>query len=136
MTATTFTTDLHLLCYTALVSLLMWIPYILCAIKQFGLMRMVGYPACDYAELPQWAQRLHHAHRNMGENLAAFAIFVIVAHITGTANEMTELGARMFFYSRLLQIAGHTAGIPFARTITFAVGWAGNLLILLQIIGY
>ena len=135
MTAITLTTDLRLLCYTALVSLLMWIPYILCAINHFGLMRMVGYPACDYAELPGWAQRLHHAHRNMGENLAAFAIFVVVAHVTGAANEMTELGARIFFWARLLQIAGHAAGIPFARTVTFAVGWVGNLMILVQIIG-
>jgi len=134
-TALAMTIDLRLLVYTALLSIVIWLPYILMGIMHFGLMRMVSYPACDYSELPQWTQRLHRAHMNLVENLAPFAALVIVAHLTGAANEATALGARLFFWSRLVQVAGHTAGIPFVRTLAFFVGWAGNIVILLQILG-
>ncbi len=134
-TAIAMTTDLKLLVFTALLSIVMWLPYILMGITHFGLMRMVSYPACNYSELPQWAQRLHRAHMNVVENLAPFAVLVIVAHLTGAANEATALGANLFFWSRLVQVAGQTAGIPFVRTIAFFVGWVGNIIILLQILG-
>jgi uncharacterized MAPEG superfamily protein len=129
------TADMGFLVHAALLSIVMWVPYILAGIMHFGLIRMVSYPACDFTELPMWAQRLYRAHMNLVENLAPFAALVIVAQITGAANEATALGASLFFWARLVQIAGHTAGIPFVRTLAFAVGVAGNVIILLQIIG-
>ncbi len=89
--------DMRLLAYSALVCILMWVPYILLAIKTFGLVNVVGYPAPDYGGMPQWGQRLHRAHMNLVENLAPFAVLVIIAQLTGTANETTALGARIFF---------------------------------------
>ena len=128
-------TDMRLLVYTALVSIVMWVPYILAAIRTFGLKRMVGaYPTPAYNALPQWAQRLSRAHMNLVENIGPFAVLVIVAQMTGAANEMTALGARLFFWARLVQIIVHTAGIPWTRTPAFAIGWIGNLIILVQIL--
>ena len=129
-------TDMRLLAYTALVCILMWIPYILAAIKTFGLKRMAGaYPTPNYSALPQWAQRLNRAHMNLVENIGPFAVLVIVAQLVGAANPMTALGVRLFFWARLAQIAAHTAGVPWLRTLFFVVGWVGNLIILAQIIG-
>ena len=129
-------TDMRLLAYTALVCILMWIPYILAAIKTFGLKRMAGaYPTPNYSALPQWAQRLNRAHMNLVENIGPFAVLVIVAQLTGAANTMTALGAQLFFYARLVQIVAHTAGIPWVRTGAFFVGWIGNIIILVQILG-
>ena len=128
--------DMHLLVYTTLICILMWVPYILSAIQTFGLVRMVSYPRPDLVSIPQWAQRLYKAHMNLVENLAPFAVLIIVAQMSGAANDMTALGARMFFYSRLVQITFHTAGIPWGRTLFFAVGWAGMLIIFSQILGY
>ncbi len=135
-TAIALTTETRLLVYSVLVCIVMWLPYVLVAIRHFGLVRMVSYPSCDYAELPQWAHRLYRAHMNLIENLAPFAALVIVAQIAGATNEMTTLGARLFFWARIVQIAGHTAGIPWVRTLSFFVGWAGNVIILVQIIGW
>ena len=128
--------DMRLLAYSAFICILMWVPYILLAIKTFGLSRMVGYPVPGYDGMPQWGQRLHRAHMNLVENLAPFAALVIIAQLTGAANEMTALGARLFFWARLGQIVLHTAGIPWGRTVTFAVGWLGNIIIFSQIMGY
>ncbi len=127
--------DIRLLVYSALVCILVWVPYILTAIRTFGLHRMVGYPTPSYDHLPQWTQRLYRAHMNLVENLAPFAVLVIAAQMTGAANEWTALGARMFFWSRLAQIALHTAGVAWGRTLTFCVGWAGMLVIFFQILG-
>jgi len=128
-------TDMRLLVYTALICIVMWIPYILAAVRAFGLKRMAGaYPTPAYTSLPQWAQRLNRAHMNLVENIGPFAVLVIVAQLTGAANEMTALGARLFFWARLVQIVVHTAGIPWARTGAFVFGWIGNIIILVQIL--
>jgi len=133
----TLNADMRLLAYTAFLCIVIWVPYILAAIRTFGLRRMAGaYPVPDYAGMPQWAQRLNRAHMNLVENIGPFAALVIVAQLTGTAGDMTALGARLFFWARLAQIALHTGGVPWGRTLTFAVGWIGNLIIFFRILGY
>ncbi len=47
--------DMRLLIYTAVLCILMWVPYMLAAIRAFGLVRMVSYPRPDIVRLPQWA---------------------------------------------------------------------------------
>ena len=133
-TQITLTVELKLLAYAVFICIVMWLPYILTSIRTFGLVRMVSYPAVDYAFLPQWSQRLYRVHMNMVENLGPFAALVIVAALTSAANEMTALGARLFFWSRIAQIVLYAAGIPWGRTLTFAIGWAGMIVIFLQII--
>lgn len=134
-TSITLSVDMRLLAYSALLCIVMWLPYVLLAIKTFGLKNLVSYPTPSYIGMAQWAQRLHRAHMNFLENLIPFAILVIISHLIGAANEMTAIGARLFFWSRLAQIIFHMVGIPWGRTITFAIGWAGNLIIFIQIIG-
>ena len=129
------TVELRLLAYSALLCIFLWPPYVLTAIRTFGLVRMVSYPTPDYVHLPLWARRLYRAHMNLVENLGPFAVLVILAALTGSLNEMTALGARMFFWSRIGQIVFHTAGIPWGRTLTFAIGWAGMIIIFLQVLG-
>ena len=121
--------ELRYLAYTALLSLLLWIPYIVSEIGTRGLSRAVGYPTGFYDDLPAWAQRCHRAHMNLVENLVPFAALVLIAHVAGVASDLTALGARLFFWARIAQTVVHIAGIPWLRTLAFAVGWIGNLLI-------
>ena len=85
-------------------------------------------------DLPAWAQRCHRAHMNLVENLAPFAVLVLVAHVLGISNAMTVLGAQLFFWARIAQTVVMIAGIPWLRTLAFAAGLLGNLLILGQIL--
>ena len=128
------TTELRLLTYTALISLLVWVPYILSEIRTRGLTRAVGYPSGVVDDLPAWAQRCHRAHMNLVENIGPFAVVVLVAHVMGINNAMTVLGAQLFFWARIIQIVVMIAGITWVRTAAFAVGLIGNLLILGQIL--
>ena len=128
------TTELRLLTYTALISLLVWVPYILSEIKVRGLGRAVGYPSGVVDDLPAWAQRTHRAHMNLVENIGPFAVLVLVAYVLGISNGMTVLGVHLFFWSRIVQIVVMIAGISWVRTLAFAAGLIGNLLILGQIL--
>ncbi|WP_428261358.1 MAPEG family protein [Haliangium sp.] len=85
-------------------------------------------------EFPAWAERAQRAHANFTENLAPFAILVVVAHLIGVHNDLTALGARMFFWARVGHIVVYTVGIPYLRTLVFFAGTAGEIIILLQIL--
>ncbi len=126
--------DLRYLVYTALLSLLIWIPYVAANAATKGVGRAMGYPTAEYGDLAEWAQRTYRAHMNLVENLVPFAALVLVAHVIGAANELTALGARLFFWGRIVQIAVQILGVPWLRTLAFLVGWIGNLIILVQIL--
>jgi uncharacterized MAPEG superfamily protein len=83
--------------------------------------------------VPAYAARAQRAHVNLTENLAGFAILVLVAHVAGKANHLTALGAEMFFAARVAHLLVYTAGITMVRTAVFFLGTAGEILILSQL---
>lgn len=82
---------------------------------------------------PAWCQRAARAHLNLLENIAVFAIAVLVVHVTGHANEASALGAIIFFAARVAHALVYIVGIPYLRTLVFAVGQAGLLRVLWQL---
>ena len=84
-------------------------------------------------DVAAWVRRAERAHANLVENLAPFAIMVLVAHVAGKANATTALGATLFFWGRLVHAAVYIAGIPYVRTAAFLVGTVGELMILAQL---
>jgi uncharacterized MAPEG superfamily protein len=127
------TVDLKMLVWSAVLCLVLFLPYVLCRILVWGLVPTVGYPANPPA-LPAWAQRAQRAHLNLLENLAPFAVLVLVAQAAGAANATTALGATIFFWARVVQAVVHIFGVPWLRTAAFAVSVAGMVMILLQIL--
>ena len=81
-----------------------------------------------------WVDRAVRAHDNLTENLALFAILVLVAHVAGKANDATALGATLFFWARVAHFVLYTAGAKYLRTAAFFVAVGGELLILLQLL--
>jgi len=127
------TTDLTMLTWTAGITALMWLSYIVAHILNVGLLPALTYQA-DSTPLPAWAARAKKAHYNALENLAPFAVLVIVAHLAGAANEATAAAAIAFFWARLAHFVLYAAGVPFGRTITFTIGWLALLCIFWQIV--
>jgi uncharacterized MAPEG superfamily protein len=84
-------------------------------------------------EVALWVARARRAHANMVENLAPFAVLVLVAHVAGKANATTALGAELFLIARIAHLIVYTVGIPVLRTIVFSVGTLGEVMILLQL---
>lgn len=127
------TTDLLYLTLSAGLCAVLWIPYILSRIQTWGLVNAVGYPENPPA-LPAWAQRSTRVHANLVENLAPFAALVLVAQAAGVANEITALGAAIFFWARIVHAVVFTLGIPWLRTLAFAVSWVGMVIIFIELV--
>lgn len=127
------TVELKYLTWTALLTVLMWVPYILNMIQVRGLLDAVGYPA-DPKPLAMWATRMKRAHYNAIENLAPFAALVLVAHAAGIHNGATEAAVIVFFWARLVHVAVYTFGIPWLRTLAFVVGFVCQVVLAWQIL--
>jgi uncharacterized MAPEG superfamily protein len=101
-------------------------------VLQFGLPRAAGNRE-DLPPLTRWAGRAQRAHRNMLESLVLFAILILITEVTNKNNYMTGLGAQMFFWARLAYAIIYIIGIPWLRTLVWAVSMAGLILILIQL---
>ncbi len=123
------TYELRMLAYSALLGLVLWIPYVVMVASTRGVPAAMGYPSGFVDDLPDWCKRAHRAHMNLIENLAPFAVLVLLAFVTGKSNDVTALGAALFFWSRLAHVIIMIAGIPYLRTLAFVVSWVGCLII-------
>jgi uncharacterized MAPEG superfamily protein len=127
------TTDLWALVWTGLLSLLIPSIYLIGRMQMPGGMEWALGNRSETFKVPEWAARAQRAHSNLTENLAPFAILVLVAHVAGKANGWTAFGAELFFWARVAHVAVYTAGLVGVRTAAFFVGAAGELLILVQL---
>jgi uncharacterized MAPEG superfamily protein len=83
------TTDLWMLVYTALLSMFFFFAYLPGrAGVPGGLAWAFGNRDTPLA-VPAWTSRAERAHQNLVENLAPFAILVLVAHVAGKAKATT-----------------------------------------------
>jgi uncharacterized MAPEG superfamily protein len=128
-------TDLSMLVWTALLSLLLPTVYLVGRSSTPGGMAWGFGNRETRLAFPEWACRAERAHANLVENLAPFAILVLVAHVAGKANATTALGATLFFWGRVAHAAVYVAGIPYLRTAVFFVATVGEILILTQLWG-
>ena len=126
-------TELLYLTLSAGLTVVLWIPYILARIGSQGMSGVMGYP--DNPPVPPaWAKRSERVHLNMVENLAPFAVLVLVAHVLGVSTGMTVLGATLFFWARVAHAVVFTLGIPYLRTLSFFVSWVGIALIFVALV--
>ena len=128
------TTELYWLTLTALMTALFWLPYVFDRMVVMGLAVTLAGPAPDNGKLPLWAQRAVRAHHNAIENLAIFAPVVLTAHLLGISNPATKAAAAVYFFARLVHFAVYSAGIPLARTLAFATGWAAQIVFIASIL--
>jgi uncharacterized MAPEG superfamily protein len=127
------TPELNYLALTATFTALLWIPYILNLIFSNKLSDAVGYPAAPL-KMASWAERLKKAHYNGVENLVVFAALVLVANAANISNTATLSAAAVFFWARVVYTLVYAAGIPWLRTLTFAVSWGALLCIAWQVL--
>jgi uncharacterized MAPEG superfamily protein len=120
--------DLQMLVWSAVLAIVQMLIAAVAANRQLGTPVLVGNREAVPA-LTGWAGRAQRAHLNMLESLAIFAIFVIVAQLTGRANASTALGATLFFWARLIYAVVYVAGIPWLRTLVWVVSFAGIILV-------
>lgn len=121
--------ELQLLVWAAILALIQMLIAVAGAQSQVSLPVLAGNRDTMPA-LTGWALRAQRAHVNMLESLVVFAIFVLVAVTTDRLNETTTLGAQIFFWGRVAYAIIYLAGVPWLRTLVWAVSMVGLLMIL------
>lgn len=129
------TTDLLYLALTAGLAAILWIPNVAAMVMQHGVVLPADFREAAEKPLQGWGQRAKRVHLNMVENLAHFSVLVIVAHLSGMANEQTAFWAQMFFWARVAHALIFYAGIPYLRTVAFTIGFIAEVGIFIAIIG-
>lgn len=76
------------------------------------------------------AGRADRAMRNFLETFPFFAAAVLAVAVTGSSDAMTALGAALYFWARLVYVPLYLAGIPYLRSLVWAVSLLGMLLVL------
>ncbi len=130
-------TALYYLALSGILTVVLWIPYILARMFLWGLPTFLnnypeGYPSKQPTP-PLWAQRAQAAHENMVETMPAF-IAVLVAALLMLQNNADaiatiEMWAQVFFFSRIIYTAVFILGIPYVRTPTYLISWVAVLMI-------
>jgi len=126
-------TELFWLTLTTAMTGLFWLPYILDRIMRRGLMAAMDNPKPGAAPQSAWAERQMRAHTNAVENLVIFATLVLTAHALGISNGMTATAAVLYFWARLAHYLVYSFGIPVLRTLTFALGFVAQAMLVLAI---
>jgi uncharacterized MAPEG superfamily protein len=88
----------------------------------------------DVADCTGFPARTDRAARNMLENMVLFTALVVVASVGGVTSANVELGARIFFWARLVYIPIYMIGIPVARTAVWALSIVGMGMIFAAIV--
>lgn len=127
------TSELMSLTWVVALSAIMWVPYVFNAIMVRELIDVVGYPD-NPKPLAPWAERMKKAHYNAVENLVIFAALVLMLNAVGVSNGTTVLVCNIYFWARLVHLAVYTFGIPWLRTLSFALSWVCIVTLIWQLI--
>ena len=70
----------------------------------------------------------------MAENLVLFAAVVLAVVAAGKTNDMTLLGAQLFFWARNAYAVCYIGGIKWLRTLSWLVSIIGVALVVIQLL--
>jgi uncharacterized MAPEG superfamily protein len=78
--------------------------------------------------------RLMRAQSNLFETLPVFAAAILIAHVAGREGVLTHWGALLYIAARVIYVPLYAAGLPFVRSLVWAVSLGGIILVLIPII--
>ncbi|HEJ0414956.1 MAPEG family protein [Klebsiella sp. 141251] len=126
--------ELIILTLICLLTVMMWIPYIIARAARANVAPAAGNGHSSSTGLAPWAQRAQKAHANAVENLVIFAPLVVVAALLNVNNAITLIAAKVYLLARIVHYIAHTAGIPVIRTLAFQTGFVATVTIAIVIL--
>ncbi len=100
---------------------------------QRGLNWNVGNRDGETRPLTGAAARSHRASWNFLETFAFFAAAVLAVVLTKANSAHTAQGAMLYFWARAVYLPVYVIGIPYLRTLVWAVSFVGLLEVLLAL---
>ncbi len=98
--------------------------------RQRGLAWNAGPRDDEPGPPPGVAGRAGRAMRNFLETFPFFAAAVLAAVATGRADAGTALGVQLYLWARIVYVPLYLAGIPYLRSLAWAVSLGGLLMVL------
>lgn len=126
--------ELYWAVLTAGLTAILWVPHVIQRILEMGLVKGFSDPTHHIATKAAWAQRAIRAHTNAIENLVVFGIFALAIQITGKGTDHTSLAAEVFFLSRIVHYVTYVLAIPYARAVSFIVGFVCQVTLFCAIV--
>jgi len=127
------TTELCMLLWSVVLGLLQILLTATCSLGQRGLDWAASARDEVKPPLSGVGGRLDRARANFLETFPLFATAVLAAHVLQQHDQLTVLGAQLYFWARLLYVPVYAAGIPYLRTLIWAVSIAGIVLLLVAL---
>lgn len=128
--------ELYWLTATALLTSVLWIPYILQLIGQMGFVAAFWDPYHETPHDAPWAQRAKRAHTNAVENLAVFAPLALALHVTSAGTALTAAICMIYFLARLAHYIVYVSAVPLVRTILFFIGFLCQVVLASTLLGW
>jgi uncharacterized MAPEG superfamily protein len=125
--------ELTLLAWSVVLAIVHMLAAAQALVNQKGLMAAFGNRE-NLPELAGWGGRAVRANFNMTRNLVLFAAVVLAAVAADATNNMTLLGAQLFFWARVAYAVCYLGGIKYLRTASWLVSIIGIALILVQLL--
>ncbi len=120
--------ELKMLLYATLLLLVLIIVQASAGVRAVGL----GPAAGNRGDLPAPTGFAGRAKRNVMnhiENLVVFAPLILIAALSQRLGHWTALGAQLFFWGRLVHGVIYMLGLPWIRTVAFAVSLVGIFMV-------
>lgn len=127
------TPDLRMLLWVLVLTFVEVIVAVLLAQAQVGLGMLAGNRE-GLPPLVGFAGRAERAHRNMLQSLPLFIGLVLIAQLANKTNGATLTGCELFFWARLAHFVLYVIGIPWLRTMAWAVSIIGLIVIFGQLV--
>ncbi len=74
--------------------------------------------------------RIQRSFENFKETFAFFAVAILIVQLLKKNNDISSLGAQIYFGARLIYIFIYAAGVPVLRTIVWFISIIGILMVL------
>jgi len=125
--------ELSLLAWATILGLLQIALVATCSVVQRGLPWAVSPRDGAMPALSTVASRLDRARGNFLETFPFFVALVLANHVLQQHDSMTILGAQLYFWARVAYVPAYAAGIPYLRTLIWAVSIVGLVLLLIAL---
>lgn len=126
--------ELSLLAWATILGLLQIALVATCSVVQRGLPWAVSPRDGAMPALTTIASRLDRARGNFLETFPFFVALVLANHVLQQHDSMTILGAQLYFWARVAYVPAYAAGIPYLRTLIWAVSIVGLVLLLVALL--
>lgn len=101
--------------------------------QQDGMQWATGNRDGNGPEYTGLAGRMARAQSNLYETLPLFIGAVLLAHVVGRDTSLTAWGAGLYFWARLIYIPTYGLGLVPWRSVVWAVGVVGLLLVMISL---